>query len=92
MVSVKHIMLRSCALVFVVVMASISQMHSLVHKEHLAFQCIHSASIARSRRTASDHYTTTSSGRIIKPSLLHMSSIAPNQDNSTSQTVSKRKR
>eukprot|EP00577_Skeletonema_sp_RCC1716_P006255 CAMPEP_0113400088 /NCGR_PEP_ID=MMETSP0013_2-20120614/15924_1 /TAXON_ID=2843 ORGANISM="Skeletonema costatum, Strain 1716" /NCGR_SAMPLE_ID=MMETSP0013_2 /ASSEMBLY_ACC=CAM_ASM_000158 /LENGTH=618 /DNA_ID=CAMNT_0000285109 /DNA_START=70 /DNA_END=1922 /DNA_ORIENTATION=+ /assembly_acc=CAM_ASM_000158 len=93
MVSVKHIILRtSCALVFVVVMASIPQMHSLVHKEHLAFQCIHSASIARSRRTASDHCTITSSSRIIKPSLLHMSAIAPNQDNSTSQTVSKRKR
>ena len=90
----KHIMSTSCALMVIVVMASIPQMHSLIQKEHLAFQCIHSTSTAKSRRTASVHPTTTSSSRIIEPTLLHMSSAAPNRDNNNVQasTVSKRKR
>lgn len=69
-------MSTSCALVVIIVMASFPQMHSLMHKENLAFQSIHSASIARSRRTASVH---PSSSRIIEPTLLYMSDVAPNQ-------------
>eukprot|EP00986_Skeletonema_menzelii_P008287 scaffold3437_cov145-Skeletonema_menzelii.AAC.19 len=93
MAPVNHIMRTSCALVAVVMMASISQMHSLMHNEQVAFQCTHSASSARSHRTASAHSTTSSSRRILKPTLLGMSAITPNQDNGmVKAAISKRKR
>lgn len=83
---INHIIMRtSCALVVVIViMARIPLIHS--------FQ-IHSASVARSHRTSSDHSTTSSSFRIPKPWILHMSAITPNQGSINLQaTLSKRKR
>jgi len=77
----------------IIVMASFPQVKSLlIQKEKFAFQCIHSSSLARSRRTASVHPTITSSNRIM---LRHMSAITPNHHDNiaiNTRTSSKRKR
>lgn len=65
--------------------ASFPQVYALL-------ECFQSASITKSRRTASVHQTT-SSNRIIEPKMLRMSPITPNHDNSiVNTTTSKRKR